>query len=408
MKRSGTADLPLHGGRVPEWLSHRMMEMGRAIVTAIVEEYGQEEVLTRLSDPFWFQALGCVMGMDWHSSGITTSVMGALKRGINPIAKDLGLFVCGGRGKYSRRTPQELLEHSDRKGLRGDELVLASKLSAKVDNSCIQDGFNLYLHSFVVSDKGQWAVIQQGMNQETAKARRYHWHSASVRSFVSDPHTAIVGQNQGAIMNLSDSRAEKNRTGIVEFLCQHPDKQLKEIRHLVMGRNHQVTPAYVNSKRLGAVLAMAYEKQFKKFTDALMLKGVGPRTLQSLALVSEVIYGAPNRFQDPARFSFAHGGKDGAPFPVPLKVYDKSIQVLKDALRRAKIDRTDKMQSLEKLGLLTRAIGERFDPHADINKVINYEWKNSYKYGGRTVKSPVKPPQDKKGKIEQLSLFDEE
>jgi hypothetical protein len=334
--------------------------------------------------------------------------MGALKRGINPIAKDLGLFVCGGRGKYSRRTPQELLEHSDRKGLRGDELVLASKLSAKVDNSCIQDGFNLYLHSFVVSDKGQWAVIQQGMNQETAKARRYHWHSASVRSFVSDPHTAIVGQNQGAIMNLSDSRAEKNRTGIVEFLCQHPDKQLKEIRNLVMGRNHQVTPAYVNSKRLGAVLAMAYEKQFKKFTDALMLKGVGPRTLQSLALVSEVIYGAPNRFQDPARFSFAHGGKDGAPFPVPLKVYDKSIQVLKDALRRAKIDRTDKMQSLEKLGLLTRAIGERFDPHADINKVINYEWKNSYKYGGRTVKSPVKPPQDKKGKIEQLSLFDEE
>lgn len=406
MKRSGTADLPLHGGRVPHWLSQRMMEIGRAIVIAISEEYGKGEVLTRLSDPFWFQALGCVMGMDWHSSGITTSVMGALKRGINPIAKDLGLYVCGGRGKYSRKTPEELLEHSDRRGLNGNELVRASKLSAKVDNTCIQDGFNLYLHSFVVSDTGQWTVIQQGMNQDTAKARRYHWHSSSLRSFVSDPHTAIVGKNQGSIINLSDSRAEKNRAGIVEFLSQHPDKQLKEIRHLVMGKNHQVTPAYVNSKRLGAVLVMAYERQFKQFTDALMLKGVGPRTLQSLALVSEIIYGGSSRFEDPARFSFAHGGKDGAPFPVPLKVYDESIRVMKEALQRAKIGRTDKLSSLKKLGLLTEAIEKRFDPQSDINKVIEYEWNNSYRYGGRTVLGPVKPPTKKRNKVIQLSLFD--
>lgn len=408
MKRSGTADLPLHGGKVPQWLGERMTEIGGAIIEVIVEEYGPEEVLTRLSDPFWFQALGSVMGMDWHSSGITTSVMGALKRAINPISRELGLYVCGGRGRYSRKTPQELLDHSDRKGLKGNELVLASKLSAKVDNSCVQDGFNLYLHSFVVSDTGQWAVIQQGMNNETAMARRYHWHSASVRSFVSDPHTAIVGLNQGAIINLSDSRAEDARTGIVEFLRQPPDRQLREMRHLVMDKHHQVTSAYVDSKRLGAVLAMAYEKQFKKFTDALMLKGVGPRTLQSLALVSEVIYGASSRFDDPARFSFAHGGKDGAPFPVPLKVYDESIAVLKDAVKKAKIDRTEKLNSLKKLGLLTRIIEERFDPRADLKKVVRYEMKHSYKYGGRTVKGPVKPLHNSKQDVEQLSLFDDE
>ena len=406
MKRSGTADLPLHGGKVPAWLGERMTEIGGAIIEVIVREFGTEDVLTRLSDPFWFQALGSVMGMDWHSSGITTSVMGALKRAINPISRELGLYVCGGRGRYSRKTPQELLEHSDRKGLRGNELVLASKLSAKVDNSCVQDGFNLYLHSFVVSDTGQWAVIQQGMNNETAMARRYHWHSAAVRSFVSDPHTAIVGRNQGAITNLSDSRAEDARGSIVEFLSMPPDRQLKEMRHLVIDKHHQVTEAYVNSKRLGAVLAMAYEKQFKEFTDALLLKGVGPRTLQSLALVSEVIYGTPSRFDDPARFSFAHGGKDGAPFPVPLKVYDKSIAVLKDALQKAKIDRTEKLRSLKKLGYLCRAIEERFDPRADLNKVIDYEKKHSYKYGGRTVNGPVKPPKDSKQEVKQLSLFD--
>lgn len=407
MKRSGTADLPLHSGRVPSWLGERMTQIGGAIIEVIVGEFGTEEVLRRLSDPFWFQALGSVMGMDWHSSGITTSVMGALKRAINPISRELGLYVCGGRGRYSRKTPEELLDYSDQRGLRGNELVLASKLSAKVDNSCVQDGFNLYLHNFVVSDTGQWAVIQQGMNNETAMARRYHWHSPAVRSFVSDPHTAIVGKNQGAIINLSDSRAEKARGSIVEFLGMAPEKQLREMRRLVMGKEHQVTEAYVNSKRLGAVLVMAYEKQFKEFTDALMLKGVGPRTLQSLALVSEVIYAEPSRFDDPARFSFAHGGKDGAPFPVPLKVYDESIAVLKDALQKAKIDRSEKLRSLKKLGYLCRAIEERLDPRADINKVIAYEMKHSHKYGGRTVKGSVKPPKDSKQDAMQISLFDE-
>lgn len=295
-----------------------------------------------------------------------------------------------------------------RTGLNGNELVVASKLSAKVDNTCIQDGFNLYLHSFIVSKAGQWAVVQQGMNTNTSMARRYHWHSPQVRSFVSDPHTAIVGKNLGAIINLSDSRAEDNRTGIVEFLQQQPEKQLREIRHLVMSKPHQVSLKDVNSKRLGAVLALAYEKQFTRFVDALMLKGIGPRTLQSLALVSEVIYGAPSRFDDPARFSFAHGGKDGAPFPVPLKVYDESITILKDAVNKAKIDRSEKLRSLKKLGLLTRVVEERFEPYADLNKVIDYEWQHSHEYGGRTVKGLVKQSREQKDGAKQLSLFEEE
>ncbi len=406
MHRSGTADLPLHGGRVPSWLGERMTVIGRAIIEAIVQEYGNGEVLTRLSDPFWFQALGCVMGMDWHSSGITTSVMGALKRAINPLSRDLGLYVCGGRGKSSRKTPRELLEHADRTGLNGNELVVASKLSAKVDNTCVQDGFNLYLHSFIVSDTGRWAVVQQGMNPVTSMARRYHWHSPQVRSFVSDPHAAIIGTNQGAIINLSDSRAEDNRAGIVDFLRQHPDKQHQEMRHLVMSKPHQVSMKEVNSKRLGAVLALAYENQFTRFVDALMLKGIGPRTLQSLALVSEVIYGAPNRFDDPARFSFAHGGKDGAPFPVPLNVYDKSIAFLKEAVNKAKIDRSEKLRSLKKLGMLTQIIEERFVPRVDFNKVIDHEWKHSHTYGGRTINGPVNAPGERKKEGEQLSLFD--
>ncbi len=401
MKKSGTADLPLHGGRVPRWLSQRMTHMGRAIVCAIVEEYGQSQVLTRLSDPFWFQALGCVLGMDWHSSGITTSVMGALKGAINPIAKDLGLYVCGGRGKYSRKTPQELQDYSDTKGLNGVELVRASKLSAKVDNTCIQDGFNLYLHSFVVSDKGEWAVIQQGMNNQTSTARRYHWHSASVRSFVSDPHTSIIGPNQGTIVNLSDKRAKENQQGIVEFLTQKPDTQLRELRHLVMGKEHQVSEAYVNSKRLGAVLVTAYEKQCSQFVDALLLPGVGPRTLQSLALVSEVIYGAPSRFDDPARFSFAHGGKDGYPFPVPTKVYDESIALLSQALNRAKVDRSEKMRSFQKLHKFTTAIEDTLKPVANMKRVIEREQQQSHKYGGMTIHGPVKPPEAR-----QLDLFD--
>lgn len=406
MKRSGTADLPLHYGSVPEWLHARMTAIGREIVRALVVEHGPNEVLRRLSDPFWFQALGCVMGMDWHSSGITTSVMGALKRAVNPIYDEVGLYICGGRGKQSLRTPQELIGFSDRTGLDGNALVRASKLSAKIDNTCVLDGFSLYLHSFVVSKTGDWTVVQQGMNTGARMARRYHWHSAGLRSFVDDPHTAIVGENVGEIVNLSDSRAQPNRQGIVEFLSLRPDVQLGEMRRLVMDRGHEVQARHVDSKRLGAVLTLAYEKQFREFVDALLLPGVGPRTVQSLALVSEVIYGAPSRFGDPARFAFAHGGKDGHPFPVPLNVYDESITMLRNAVNAAKLDNSDKLRGFKVLGAMARAIEENLEPFADVGKVIEYERRVSYAYGGMTVKGPSKPPRQIQSDGRQISLFE--
>src|SRR5690242_15809738 len=215
MKRSGHADLPLHGGRVPQWLAERMTTMGTAISESVIHHYGQSELLTRLSDPFWFQALGSVMGMDWHSSGITTSVVGALKRGLNPRSHELGIYICGGRGRHSRRTPDELRAIGEGTGLNGEELVRASRLTARVDNNAIADGFQLYLHAFILSTAGDWAVVQQGMNEQSGLARRYHWHSARVRDFTSQPHTGIVGENQGEIMNLVDDQAKPAQNALL-------------------------------------------------------------------------------------------------------------------------------------------------------------------------------------------------
>jgi len=393
MKRSGIANLPLHYGRVPQWLADRMKEIGGAISLAIIHEYGRDEFLRRISDPFWFQAFGAAMGMDWHSSGITPSVMYALKRALSPISHETGLYILGGRGRYSRNTPTEITEISMKTGLDGDKLVRSSRLSAKIDNTCIDDGCQIYLHNFILTQDGKWAVVQQGMNTIDATARRYHWLSENIKSFVDDPHTAIAGENKGEILNLSDSRGSHARDVIVEFLSLHPDKQLKEIksifsctdRSLDMPAHHNVTPKDVNSKRMGAVLALAYEKQFSSFIDVLLINGLGPRTIQSLALVSEVIYGAPARFSDPARFSFAHGGKDGHPAPVPLKVYDESISVLKKAVNSAKMGNSDKLNSLKKLNQIAYRIENNCEPDADINKLIAHERRISKDLGGRTV-----------------------
>ncbi len=388
MGRSGVADLPLHGGRVPAWLAERMTVLGTAICQAVIEEWGPSELLRRLADPFWFQSLGCVLGMDWHSSGITTSVMGALKRGLNPIADRLGLTICGGRGRHSRRTPDELLSVADRTGLDGEALVRASRLSAKVDNTCLQDGFTIYLHCFVVTDRGEWAVVQQGMNPQSAMARRYHWLSEGLRSFVLDPQAAVVGSPQGELLNLSDARAEGAQAGILEFLREPPDRQLAEIRHLPMARHHDVRPADVDEKRLGAVLALAYERPLRDFADALLVEGLGPRTLQALALVSEVIFGQPTRFDDPARFSFALGGKDGHPFPVPLAVYDRSISFLERAVEKARLARSEKLQGMQRLHRLAREVERRLAPEADLPRLIAKERAESPFYGGRTAAGP--------------------
>jgi uncharacterized protein len=385
MKRSGVADLPLHGGRVPRWLAERMTQLGTAITEAIVLEYGTPAFLSRLSDPFWFQALGVVMGMDWHSSGITTSVMGALKRGLSPKAEELGIYVCGGRGKFSRNTPNELREIADRRGFDGDALVRTSRLTARIDNNAIADGFQIYLHSFVLADTGEWTVVQQGLNNRTGMARRYHWHSAAVRDFISEPHTGIVGDSQGTIMNLVDAKATEAQSALLDITHEHPERFLEVAGHLKMPSHHEVRERNVDIKRLGAVLAVAYERDLHDFAELLLLENLGPRTLQALALVAEVVHGAPSRFRDPARYSFALGGKDGHPFPVPLKTYDETLQVLHKSLDAARVGDREKVEGFRRLERFVSQVESRLSPEADFDRLIAHEHEISQSLGGRSV-----------------------
>jgi hypothetical protein len=385
MKRSGTADLPLHGGRVPQWLAQRMTALGAGITEAIVHDYGASGFLSRLSDPFWFQAFGAVMGMDWHSSGITTSVMGALKRGLAPRANELGLYICGGRGRFSRNTPNELRSLGERRGLDADALVRTSKLTARIDNNAIADGFQIYLHNFVVTANGEWAVVQQGLNDRTGMARRYHWHSASVRDFVTEPHTGIVGENQGTIMNLVDNQAKPAQSALLEIAHERPEKTLQAARHLKLPVHHEVRAKDVDLKRLGAVLAVAYERDLHDFAELLLLENLGPRTLQSLALVAEVVHGAPSRFSDPARFSFAHGGQDRHPFPVPLKTYDETLNILRKGLDAAKVDDKEKLDAFRRLNRFVENVENRLEPEVDFPAVLAHENAISPSLNGRSV-----------------------
>lgn len=401
IKRTGHADLPLHVGTVPKWLADRMMQMGTLIVESIIENFGKKEVLVRLSDPLWFQSLGAVMGMDWHSSGITTSVMYALKRGINSRAREFGLCICGGRGKYSRKTPDELQFLADATGLDGTKLINSSKLVAKVDSTAVQDGFQLYMHNFILSSEGDWTVVQQGMNVNTKTARRYHWSSENLRSFIEEPHSGITGESEGLILNLTDRHAKSTREQILSFTKENPDRMISEIKNIMKHENsiyeinrqrtitmpahHDVKAEDVNLKRLGAVLATAYEAEPKDFESLLLTQGLGPRTIQSLTLVSEIIYGTPSRFEDPARFSFAHGGKDGHPFPVPLKVYDESIRVLHESIARSKLGYKDKSECIKRLHKTALEIERNCSPEADFEKTIQHEKKHSKEWGGKTV-----------------------
>jgi uncharacterized protein len=404
MKCSGSADLPLHYGYVPSWLSERMARLGLAITEVLISEYGKAEVLRRLSDPLWFQSLGAVMGMDWHSSGITTSVMGALKRAINPHSRQLGIYICGGKGKFSRQAPEEIRNVCESTGLDGPQLVRCSKLSAKVDNTVVQDGFHLYMHSFVMSDEGHWTVIQQGMSPGNATARRYHWHSAGLSSFVEEPHTAICGANQGLILNLSDRAAFPARDAILTITREKPERMMHDIQQLVLPSHHDIRAENVDLKRLGAILWLAHDRNPADFEELLLLEGVGPRTLQSLALVSEVIHGAPARFRDPARFAFAHGGKDGHPFPVPIDVYDETIGILQSAVQKAKIGQREKQDAIGKLSKLALRAEKDFIPSGDFGEWIEKERNESWKHGGRTVFGKALPPAHAI-KSRQLRLF---
>ena len=403
---------------MPDWLAQRMTTLGTAITEAIIYDYGAPAFLSRLSDPFWFQALGAVMGMDWHSSGVTTSVMGALKRGLAPRANELGIYICGGRGRFSRNTPSELRSIAQRRGFDGESLVRTSRLTARIDNNAIADGFQIYLHSFIVTAAGEWAVVQQGLNGANGMARRYHWHSAAVNDFVEEPHTGIVGENQGTIMNLVDASAKPAQNAMLSVAQQQPDKTLGEVRHLRMPAHHDVRAQDVDLKRLGAVLAVAYERDLHNFAELLLLEKLGPRTLQSLALVAEVIHGAPTRFDDPARFSFAHGGKDGHPFPVPLKTYDESMNFLRSALDRAKgvstgsgSDRVsmnfgkEKLQALRRLEKFTRTVEEHLNPKADFDAIMKHEQAISASLDGRTVFDDSPARNFFVGKKRQPSLF---
>ncbi|WP_421697351.1 DUF763 domain-containing protein [Ancylobacter sp.] len=403
-RRTGSADLPLHTGRVPPWLAERMTILGAVISEAIVHHYGRDELLRRLAHPFWFQSFGAVMGMDWHSSGITTSVIGALKRGLQPLAGELGIHVCGGRGRHSRQTPQELMTVGERTGCDGEALGKASRLVAKIDSAAVQDGFDLYLHGFIVTDDGHWVVVQQGMNDVSRQARRYHWLSEGLKGFLDDPHAAVDGPPQGNIVNLADARAARSRSGQLDLLeslgpdgiarayagldgaaapTTPPSTQL-ELPHLILPAHHEVRAKDVVLPRLQAALAAAADRGPEDFTDLLLVPGVGARTVEALALVAEVVHGAPCRFSDPARFSYAHGGKDRHPFPVPLKVYDHTIAVMKAAVRKAKLGQSEELAAIRRLDEQARQI-ERVADGRDWDAIVADELDSSPRYGGRSV-----------------------
>jgi uncharacterized protein len=409
-RRSGSADLPLHGGQVPKWLADRMTRLGAVMTQAVVHHYGRDELLRRLANPFWFQSFGAVMGMDWHSSGITTSVIGALKRGLTPLQKELGIHVCGGRGKHSRHTPNELITIGDRVGFDGGQLAQFSRLVAKVDSAAVQDGFDLYLHGFVVTDDGHWAVIQQGMNGERRQARRYHWLSEGLTSFLDDPHAAIEGEGQGEIVNLADRRAEKSRCAQLDLLASlGPDRIVSELArlegpertaeiapqpllpHLIMPAHHDVRAEDIVARRLHGNLAAAADRGPADFSELLLTPGVGARTVRALAMVAEVVHGAPCRFSDPGRFSLAHGGKDRHPFPVPLKVLDETIKVWKSAVAKAKLGRDEELGALRRLDEQARRL-ERHATGPGVDELIVEERQRSHSYGGRSVSGWERPP----------------
>ena len=400
VRRSGSADLPLHNGHVPKWLADRMTRLGAVISQAIIHHYGRDEFLRRLAHPFWFQSFGAVMGMDWHSSGITTSVLGALKRGLAPLDRELGLRVCGGRGKHSRQTPHELVAIGDRIGFDGGKLATASRLVAKVDSAAVQDGFELYLHGFVVADDGRWVVVQQGMNGDRKQARRYHWLSDGLKSFVDEPHAAIEGHAQGEIINLTDRRAEASRNKQLELLGIARSRRHYARARLACRRSetavagepavsHHAGPSRC-SRRRHSPAATARQSRRRgraradRFCRAVAYPGVGGRTVRALALVAEVVHGAPCRFSDPARFSLAHGGKDRHPFPVPLKVYDETIRVLKSAVQKARLGQDDELAALQKLDRESRKL-ERVATGPTVERLISDEFEQSADYGGRSV-----------------------
>jgi len=353
-QRTGSATLPLHTGRAPAWLFGRMARLAPEIVEAIVLAHGRSAFLERLSDPHWFQAFGCVLGFDWHSSGVTTTVCGALKEGLAPRAADLGLYVAGGKGKTSRQTPNELQEFGARLGMDGDRLAYNSRMAAKVDSAAVQDGFDIYHHSFFLSSDGEWAVVQQGMREHDGNARRYHWLGSRVSDFVNEPHAAIASDAQEqTVLNLVAAESADSRTASAEFARLEPrlvDREIARVITLALPDRHWVDVRKdINPAHLRKVLLSTYEAAPQNFEQMLAVPGVGAKAVRALALVAEVVYGSPASVKDPARFSFAHGGKDGHPYPVNRDVYDHSVEWLREAVSKAKIGRSEQLHALQRL-----------------------------------------------------------
>jgi hypothetical protein len=350
--KTGVANLPLHYGSAPRWLFEKMTTLGREISLAIILEYGVGEYLKKISNPHWFQAFGCVLGFDWHSSGLTTTVCGALKEGLKPLQKDLGLFVCGGKGKASRKTPQELEDLGQKFSFETKSFVYASKIAAKVDNNALQDGYQLYHHTFFATKDGKWVVVQQGMNPNSGWARRYHWLSDNVWDFVNEPHSGIISQQRGLTLNLVASESRNNREVSTKIAWQKPEKTtytLKKLKEITLPARHQLLLSDINPQKLAKIFLKTYERKPKNFEELLGMPGVGAKTIRALSLISEIIYGVSASTLDPARFSFAHGGKDGIPYPVEEKTYTQSIEFLKEAVNKAKIGYWEKLHILRRL-----------------------------------------------------------
>ena len=355
-RHTGYASLPLHGGKAPAWLFGRMVKLSREIIVYMSSEFGTREVLRRLSDPYWFQAFGCVLGFDWHSSGVTTTVCGAVKEGLKDVDRELGFFAAGGKGRTSRRTPHEIAEWCDRLGRDPQPLVYASRTAAKVDSAAVQDGYQLYHHVFFFTAAGEWCVVQQGMSDQTRMARRYHWLSEQVESFVDEPHAAVCCDSRSDTLNLVAHENDAVRSASAVLAAQPPAVTLKALERLpltpmlTMPRRHTLLPELdVAPPYLERILVKTYERAPDSFESLLGIEGVGPKTLRALALASELVHGTPATLRDPARFSFAHGGKDGTPFPVDKLTYDTTIEILNKAINRASIDRSEKVKAFQRL-----------------------------------------------------------
>ena len=356
--RTGIANLPLHYGRVPPWLFDRMVRLAREITIAIVADFGSEEMLRRLSHPYWFQAFGCILGYDWHSSGVTTTLCGALKEGLKGLERDLGLFIAGGKGKTSRKTPSEIENWGNLLSINPVPLVYASRMSAKVDSAAVQDGYQLYHHSFLFATRGSWTVIQQGMSEATRYARRYHWLGEAVNSFVNEPHSAILSEARGQALNLVASESDPARTTITDIATDQKPQDiitdLKKLKTLDLPPHHYLSTHDLHPDSLSRILLSTYERQPQDFEQLLGLKGVGPKTIRALSLISELVYGVAPSYRDPARYSFAHGGKDGIPYPVDRKTYDQSIELLRKAINKTKLGIREKNEALNRLNRVRR------------------------------------------------------